>query len=116
PLFQVDSTELAAQVAQLAAQRDLAQQDLARAKDLVAQNAASTADLQRAEATARGAEAQYRLQSTRLGRTTVRAPFAGVVGQRFGPAPSSSRRKRSCRSREPTSSGSWRTGRRAGAP
>ncbi len=83
PLFQVDSTELAAQVAQLAAQRDLAQQDLARAKDLVTQNAASTADLQRAEATARGAEAQYRLQSTRLGRTTVRAPFAGVVGQRF---------------------------------
>jgi len=83
PLFQVDSTELAAQVAQLAAQRDLAQQDLARAKDLMAQNAASTADLQRAEATARGAEAQYRLQSTRLGRTTVRAPFAGVVGQRF---------------------------------
>jgi len=83
PLFQVDSTELAAQVAQLAAQRDLAQQDLARTKDLVTQNAASTADLQRAEATARGAEAQYRLQSTRLGRTTVRAPFAGVVGQRF---------------------------------
>src|SRR3989442_14024706 len=33
PLFQVDSTELAAQVAQLAAQRDLAQQDLARTKD-----------------------------------------------------------------------------------
>src|SRR5213083_930652 len=83
PLFQVDSTELAAQVAQLAAQRDLAQQDLARTKDLVAQNAASTADLQRAEATARGAEAQYRLQSTRLGRTTVRAPFAGVAGQRY---------------------------------
>src|SRR2546425_6879291 len=83
PLFQVDSTELAAQVAQLAAQRALAQQDLARTKDLVTQNAASTADLQRAEATARGAEAQYRLQSTRLGRTTVRAPFAGVVGQRF---------------------------------
>src|SRR5919197_1519386 len=45
PLFQVDSTELAAQVAQLEAQRDLAQQDLAR--------------------------------------TTVRAPFAGVAGQRF---------------------------------
>ncbi len=83
PLFQVDSTELAAQVAQLAAQRDLANQDLARTKDLVSQNAASTADLERAEATARGAEAQYRLQSTRLARTTVRAPFAGVVGQRY---------------------------------
>ena len=83
PLFQVDSTMLAAQVAQLAALRDLAQQDLTRTKELIAQNAASTADLERAEAAARSADAQYRLQSTRLARTTVRAPFAGVVGQRF---------------------------------
>jgi len=83
PLFQVDSAELSAQVAQLAAQRDLAQQDLARTKELIAQNAASAADLERAEAAARGADAQYRLQSTRLARTTVRAPFGGVVGQRF---------------------------------
>jgi len=83
PLFQVDSTMLAAQVAQLAALRDLAQQDLTRTNELIAQNAASTADLERAEAGARSADAQYRLQSTRLARTTVRAPFAGVVGQRF---------------------------------
>jgi len=82
-LFQIDSTELAATVAQLAAQRDLAQQDLARTRELVAQNAASTADLERAEANSRGADAQYRLQSTRLARTTVRAPFGGVAGQRF---------------------------------
>ena len=83
PLFQIDSTELAAQVAQLAAQRDLAQQDLARTKELVAQNAASTSDLEHAEAAARSADAQYRLQSIRLARTTVRAPFGGAVGQRF---------------------------------
>jgi membrane fusion protein (multidrug efflux system) len=83
PLFQVDSTMLGAQVAQLAALRDLAQQDLARTKELIAQNAASAADLERAEAAARSADAQYRLQNTRLERTTVRAPFAGVVGQRF---------------------------------
>jgi membrane fusion protein (multidrug efflux system) len=83
PLFQVDSTMLAAQVAQLAALRDLAQQDLARAKELIAQNAASAADLERAEAASRSADAQFRLQNTRLARTTVRAPFAGVVGQRF---------------------------------
>ncbi|HMA44040.1 MAG TPA: biotin/lipoyl-binding protein, partial [Gemmatimonadales bacterium] len=50
PLFQIDSTELAAQVAQLAAQRDLAQQDLARTKELIAQKAASTSDLEHAEA------------------------------------------------------------------
>ncbi len=83
PLFQIDSVELSAQVAQLAAQRDLATQDLARTKDLLAQNAASTQDLEHAEANARSMEAQYRLMSTRLARTTVRAPFAGVVGQRF---------------------------------
>lgn len=83
PLFQIDSIELSAQVAQLAAQRDLAQQDLARTKALIAQNAASAADLERAEASARGADAQYRLQSTRLARSTVRSPFSGVVGQRF---------------------------------
>jgi membrane fusion protein (multidrug efflux system) len=83
PLVQIDSIELSAQVAQLAAQRDLAQQDLARTKELIAQNAASPADLERAEAAARGADAQYRLQSIRLARTTVRAPFSGVLGQRF---------------------------------
>ena len=82
-LLQIDSTELAAQAAQAAAQRDLAQQDLARTRDLIAQNAASRSDLEHAEASSRSADAQYQLLSTRLARTTVRAPFGGVVGQRF---------------------------------
>src|SRR2546430_16837620 len=67
---------------QLEAQRDLAQQALARAKDLAQQNASSAADLEKAEAEARSAQAQYDLQRIRLDRTTVRAPFAGVVGDR----------------------------------
>src|SRR2546421_4575891 len=83
PLFKVDDAQLQAQVAQLAAQRDLAQQALARAKELAQQNASSAADLEQAEATARSAQAQYDLQRIRLDRTTVRAPFAGVVGQRY---------------------------------
>src|SRR5881397_3944988 len=83
PLFKVDDAQLKAQVAQLEAQRDLAQQALARAKDLALQNASSTADLEKAEAEARSAQAQYDLQRIRLERTTVRAPFAGVVGQRY---------------------------------
>src|SRR6267378_3398882 len=83
PLFKVDDAQLQAQVAQLEAQRDLARQALARAKDLAQQNASSTADLEKAEAEARGAQAQYDLQRIRLERTTVRAPFAGVVGQRY---------------------------------
>ena len=83
PLFKVDDAQLKAQVAQLAAQRDLAQQALARAKELAQENASSAADLEQAEATARSAQAQFDLQSIRLERTTVRAPFAGVVGQRY---------------------------------
>ena len=83
PLFKVDDAQLKAQVAQLEAQRDLAQQALTRTKDLAQQNASSAADLEKAEAEARSAQAQYDLQRIRLDRTTVRAPFAGVVGQRY---------------------------------
>ena len=83
PLFKVDDAQLKAQVAQLEAQRDLAQQALARAKELAQQNASSAADLEKAEAEARSAQAQYDLQRIRLDRTTVRAPFAGAVGQRY---------------------------------
>ena len=83
PLFKVDDAQLRAQVAQLEAKRDLANQALARAKELAQQNASSAADLEQAEATARAAQAEYDLQRIRLERTTVRAPFAGVVGQRY---------------------------------
>src|SRR5437762_11118344 len=83
PLFKVDDAQLKAQGAQLEAQRDLALQALARAKELAQQNASSAADLEKAEAEARSAQAQYDLQRIRLDRTTVRAPFAGVVGQRY---------------------------------
>src|SRR5438309_8878168 len=83
PLFKVDDAQLKAQVAQLEAQRDLAQQALARTRELAKQNASSAADLERAEATGRSAQAEYDLQRIRLDRTTVRAPFAGVVGQRY---------------------------------
>src|SRR5712692_1589242 len=83
PLFKVDDAQLRAQVAQLEAQRDLAQQALARVKELAQQNASSAADLEQAEATARSAQAQHDLQRIRLERTTVRAPFGGVVGQRY---------------------------------
>src|SRR5712692_9812196 len=83
PLFKVDDAQLQAQVAQLEAQRDLARQDLNRAKQLAQQNASSAADLERADATARSAQAQYDQARIKLERTTVRAPFTGVVGQRY---------------------------------
>lgn len=83
PLFKVDDAQLQAQVAQLAAQRDLADQALTRTKELVQQHASSSADLERAEATSRSAQAEYDLARIKLDRTTVRAPFTGVVGQRY---------------------------------
>ena len=61
----------------------MARQDLARVKQLAQQNASSAADLERADATARSAQAQYDQARIKLERTTVRAPFAGVVGQRY---------------------------------
>ena len=82
PLFKVDDAELKAQVARAAADRDLARQALERTKRLMAENASSAADLERAEATARSADAQLELLQIRLDRTVVRAPFNGVVGRR----------------------------------
>ena len=83
PLFKVDDGELTAEVARAAADRDLAVQALDRTHELMGQRASSQADLERAEATARSTRAQYDLLALRLARTTVRAPFTGVVGQRF---------------------------------
>jgi len=83
PLFKVDDAELKAQVAQAEAERQLARQALERTKQLIAQNASSTSDLEQAEAKSRGSDANYDLLKTRLDRTVVRAPFGGVVGRRL---------------------------------
>jgi membrane fusion protein (multidrug efflux system) len=83
PLFKIDDAELRAQVDQIEADRDLARQSLTRTRDLLAQKASSQAELERAEATMRSNEAQLQRLKVRLERTLVRAPFSGVVGQRF---------------------------------
>ncbi len=83
PLFKVDDAELKAQVAQADAERQLARQALERTKQMIAQNASSTSDLEQAEAKSLGADANYDLLKTRLDRTVVRAPFAGLLGRRL---------------------------------
>src|SRR6267142_1440679 len=82
-LFKVDDAELKAQVARAEADRDVAQRNLERTKQLMTQNASSQADLERADAGYRAAQASYDLLKTRLDRTVVRAPFAGVTGRRL---------------------------------
>ena len=82
PLFRIDDAELKAQVARAQADWDLANQALKRTRDLLAQNASSAADLEQSEATERSTRAQFDLLKVREERTTVRAPFSGVVGRR----------------------------------
>ena len=81
-LVQIDDAELRAEVERARADRDLATQALTRTRQLLSERAAAPADLERAEAQARVAQATLDLLALRLARTTVRAPFRGVVGQR----------------------------------
>ena len=82
-LVKIDDAMLRAQAERADADRDLAQQQLARVRRLREQNAAAPADLERAEAAARSANAALSLLQVQIARTVVRAPFSGVVGQRF---------------------------------
>lgn len=83
PLIQIDASLLEAQAVRAEAERDLAQQQLARVERLRADNASSPADLERAQAAARSAEAALGVLRLQIARTTVRAPFTGVIGQRL---------------------------------
>lgn len=83
PLFRVDDAELKVQVARAEADRDLAQQALTRTRALLADKAAAPADVERVEAQMRSTQASLDLLELRLARTVVRAPFAGVTGQRL---------------------------------
>ena len=82
-LFRVDDAELAARVAQAEAERDLAVQDRDRTRQLQQQQASAAADVERTDANARKAEAALNVLQLQLARTAVRAPFAGLVGQRY---------------------------------
>ena len=83
PLIRIDDAMLRAQAERARAERDLARQQLDRVRRLREQNASAPADLERAEAANRAAAASLALLELQIARSVVRAPFAGVVGQRF---------------------------------
>ncbi len=83
PLFKIDDAELKLQIARAQADRDLARQALERTRQLLDRDASTPLELERVEATARSTQAQLELLQLRLERSTVRAPFAGVVGRRM---------------------------------
>lgn len=83
PLVKVDDAMIKAQLERAKADRDLSKQQLERVTRLRAQNAASPADVERAEASAKSSAAGIALLELQVERMTVRAPFAGAIGQRF---------------------------------
>lgn len=83
PLVRIDDAMLRVSAERATADRDLARQQLERVRRLREQNASSPADLERAEAAGRSAEAALAMLELQIARSTVRAPFAGVIGQRF---------------------------------
>jgi membrane fusion protein (multidrug efflux system) len=83
PLLKIDDAMPRAQAERATADRDLARQQLDRAKRLQAEHAAAPADLERADAAARSADAALSVLQLQIERSTVKAPFAGVIGQRF---------------------------------
>lgn len=83
PLIRIDDAMPRAQAERARAERDLAVQQLARVRRLREQNASTPADLERAEAAARSAEGALGVLELQIERSVVRAPFSGMIGQRF---------------------------------
>jgi len=79
--FRVESIGPAAASAD--AQRRMAAADYTRMQNLLKEGAVSPRDLENAEAAFKAAEAAAALTHKRLEEATVRAPFDGVVAQRF---------------------------------
>jgi membrane fusion protein, multidrug efflux system len=65
------------------AQRRIAAADLQRMRNLLKEGAVSERDVESAEALLKAAEAGAAVARKRLDESTVRAPFGGVVAQRF---------------------------------
>jgi membrane fusion protein, multidrug efflux system len=82
PLIRIDDAMLRAQAERARADRDLAHQQLERVRRLHGEGAAPPAELERAEAASRSADAALALLELQIERTIVRAPFTGVVGRR----------------------------------
>ena len=81
-LVRLDTRQEEAQLAAAEAARSLADLNLKRAKDLVAQGIQAQADLDRLAAEQKQADAKVGELHATIARKTIRAPFAGVLGIR----------------------------------
>lgn len=81
-LVKIDDAEIAAQADEAQSAYELAELSLKRNRELARMRNLAQADLDRAEAEFRAAKARWALQRTRLAKTSIRAPFDGIVGAR----------------------------------
>lgn len=79
-LAKIDDSELKAQLKQAESSQQLARQKMERTKGLVEKNAATTTDLEAAEASLKSADASVELIKAQIAKTEVRAPFSGKLG------------------------------------
>jgi membrane fusion protein (multidrug efflux system) len=80
-LGQIDDREIRAERERAAALLDQARLNAERAQKLFERSALSAQELEAAETMMRVAQANLSLAETRLDKTTIRAPFAGLVGR-----------------------------------
>ncbi|MGE0662000.1 MAG: efflux RND transporter periplasmic adaptor subunit [Hyphomonadaceae bacterium] len=81
-LVEMSSVEQAADLAEVRAANQAAQEDLRRTQELFNRGFASQARLDTVRAAAEAAQARLTAGSSRIADRTIRAPFAGVVGLR----------------------------------
>ena len=81
-LFRVNDLELRAQLAKVQTAEKLAAENERRAKLLLEKQAISQEEYDVSEAGLASAQAEARLMNAQLAKTTVRAPFSGVIGLR----------------------------------
>jgi membrane fusion protein, multidrug efflux system len=79
-LFQLDDTDLQAQMERLLQQEKLASLNEARLKDLIAHDAASQQDYDQAATNLAVLQAEIRHLQTTIDKTRIRAPFSGRIG------------------------------------
>ena len=81
-LMQIDDQELRAQLGQSEARFGLAELNLKRSKNLTEAKSMSQAEADRFSSEHAGALADLALLKVRLGKTSIKAPFDGVIGSR----------------------------------
>lgn len=82
-LVEMSSVEQAADLAEVRAANEAAQEDLRRTQELFSRGFASQARLDTVQAAADAAAARLNAGGSRIADRTIRAPFAGVVGLRL---------------------------------